>query len=203
MIMKLILTSAGLTTKIMSNLFLKELDKEPKDCKGLMVAYAKKHIEEFYVDESKQELVALGFKDIIVANMHYPVEIDKFGQFDFIYVCGGNTFAIMKKIREIKLDKFIIDQVKNGAIYAGISAGSIMAGKSIEIAGWGSQADQNEVNLKDLKGFGFTNIAIFPHFRENLRQEVNGFKKRVSYSVIELNDNQAVFCEDEKYKIIG
>lgn len=201
--MKLFLTSAGLTNKAISDLFLEELGKKSKDCKGLMIAYAKNNIEELYIDESKQALVSLGFKDITVANMHRTVAVDKFGQFDFVYVCGGNTFAILKKMREIKLDKFIIDQVKSGAIYVGISAGSIMAGKSIEIAGWGSQADRNEVNLKDLKGFGFTSIAIFPHFKENLKQEVDDFKKQVDYLVMELNDNQALFCENGKCKIIS
>ncbi len=201
--MKLFLTSAGLTTKAISDLFLKELGKKPEDCKGLVIAYAKGHIEEFYINESKQGLIALGLKNITVANLHYAIAIDKFGRFDFIYVCGGNTFAIMKKMREIKLDKFIVEQVKNGTIYAGVSAGSIIAGKSIEIAGWGSQADQNDVNLEDLKGFGFTNIAIFPHFKGGLKQEAEEFKKLAGYPVIELNDSQAVFCEDEKCKIIG
>ena len=76
-----------------------------------------------------------------------------------MYVCGGNTFKILHKLRETRLDVYITKQVEQGALYVGVSAGSIIAGPDIEIAGWGSEGDENEVNLQDLEGFNFTDIA--------------------------------------------
>ena len=79
-----------------------------------------------------------------------------------------------------------------------------MAGPDVEIAGWGIDGDKNKVGLRDLIGFNFTNISIFPHFEEDKhKQEVEEFRKKVNYPVIELTDNQAVFVEGEGYKIIG
>ncbi|MBU2472614.1 Type 1 glutamine amidotransferase-like domain-containing protein [Patescibacteria group bacterium] len=200
---KLLLTSAGFLNKEISNLFLKELSKEPNKSKVFMVTGARTKEEEYYIQESKQELINLGFKDIFVFNLDRKILLDEVKDCDVIYVCGGNTYYILKRFRETGLDKIVIELVNQGKIYIGVSAGSVMAGPNIEIAGWGEDGDKNDVNLKDLTGFNFTNIAVFPHFEEKNRQEVKEFKKKVNYPVIELTDNQAVFVKGKNYIIIG
>ncbi|MBU1177327.1 MAG: Type 1 glutamine amidotransferase-like domain-containing protein [Patescibacteria group bacterium] len=201
---KLFLTSAGFLNKEISDLFLKELDKEPSKSRIFMVTSARTKEEEYYIEESRKELVDLGFKDIFIYNLDKRVSINEVKDCDVIYICGGNTYYIMKKFRETGLDKIVIKSVNQGKIYVGVSAGSIMAGPNIEISGWGINGDKNDVNLKDLTGFNFTNISIFPHFEEDKhRLEVEEFKKKVNYPVIELTDNQAVFVEGEEYRVIG
>jgi len=201
---KLFLTSAGFLNKEISDLFLKELDKEPSQSRIFMVTSARTKEEEYYIEESRKELVDLGFKDIFIYNLDKRVSINEVKDCDVIYICGGNTYYIMKKFRETGLDKIVIKSVNQGKIYVGVSAGSIMAGPNIEISGWGINGDKNDVNLKDLTGFNFTNISIFPHFEEDKhRLEVEEFKKKVNYPVIELTDNQAVFVEGEEYRVIG
>jgi dipeptidase E len=199
----LFLTSAGFINQEISRAFLTELSKPVENTEVLVVAYAQNSQEEFYVNESKEELKNLGFKDITVVNMHHAVDVKDLANFDAIYVCGGNTFAILNKLRETGLDAFIISQVNSGAIYVGVSAGSIIAGPDIEIAGWGSEGDKNEIGLRDLTGLNFTNIAVFPHFHEELRVEVKEFRAKVKYEVIELTNDQAVFVKDSAAKIIG
>jgi len=200
---KLLLTSAGFLNKEISDLFLKELGKEPSKSRIFMVTSARTREEEYYIQESKQELIDLGFKDIFVFNLDRKILLDEVKNYDAIYVCGGNTFYIMKRFRETGLDKIVIELVNQGKIYIGVSAGSVMAGPDIEIASWGEDGDKNDVNLKDLTGFNFTNITVFPHFEEKNKQEVEEFKKKVNYPVIELTDNQAVFVKLGSYEIIG
>ena len=201
---KLLLTSAGFLNKEVADLFLEELNKKPSQSRIFMVTSARTKEEEYYIQESKQELINLGFKDIFVFNLDKEISFDEVKDYDAIYVCGGNTYYIMNKFRETGLDKIVIKLVNQGKIYIGVSAGSIMAGPNIEISGWGIDGDDNDVNLKDLIGFNFTNISIFPHFEEEKhRQEVEKFKEKVDYPVIELTDNQAIFVEEEGYRIIG
>ncbi|MBI2632852.1 MAG: Type 1 glutamine amidotransferase-like domain-containing protein [Parcubacteria group bacterium] len=88
------------------------------------------------------------------------------------------------------------------SLYCGVSAGSIIAGPSIEIAGWGSEGDTNEINLEDLTGFHFTDIAVSPHFKSYLQQEVENFKNKVTYPIIALTDGEALFVQDTHYTII-
>ena len=200
---KLFLTSAGFINKEISDLFLKELGKEPGKSRIFMATNAGTEEENYYIEESKKELVDLGFKDIFVFNLDRKISMDEAKDFDAIYVCGGNTFYIMERFRKTGLDKIVVELVNQGKIYIGVSAGSVIAGPSIEIASWGMDGDKNDVNLKDLTGFNFTNISIFPHFEEKHRTEVEEFKKKVNYSVIELTDNQAVFIKGDEYEIIG
>lgn len=200
--MNLVLTSAGLKNKKVAEKFLKILPNKPENVKVLMITFAQSDEEESYVNESKQELIDLGLKNITIANMHRDIMIDTFNDFNVIYVCGGNTFSILQKLRETKLNKFIIEQVKKGTIYVGVSAGSIIAGKNIEIASWGSEGDKNEINLKDLKGLSLTDVTIFPHFKQELRTEVEKFRNKVKYPVIELTDEQAMFIINGNKQII-
>lgn len=200
---KLLLTSAGLVNKEISQALLEELSVPIEKARVLVVAYAQNKEEKFYVNESKQELLSLGFKNIIVANLNYSLNFNNDANFEVIYVCGGNTFAILNKLRETRLNELIIKQVNQGAVYVGVSAGSIIAGPDIEIAGWGREGDENEIGLTDLRGFGLTEVVIFPHFHKELQEEVEEFKKGVDYKVIELTNNQAVFVKDEENKIVG
>ena len=197
---KLLLTSAGFVNPETVEVLMKEIPKQAEWCKVLMISYTQNKIEESYVFASKKELESLGFKNIQVVNL---CNVSKLEQVDIIYVCGGNTFAILQRMKEIGLDKFIIEAVNKGVLYIGVSAGSIIAGKNIEIAGWGSEGDRNDVELRDLSGLGFTDVAVFPHYKISQKDEVQEFKKKVTYPVIEITDNQMVIVKGEKIKKIG
>jgi dipeptidase E len=197
---KLLLTSGGFSNPEVTEILKKEIPKQAEWCKVLMVSYTQNKTEESYVVASKKELEALGFKNIKILNLDKPTKLEPT---DVIYVCGGNTYAILKKMRDTCADKFIIDAVNKGVLYVGVSAGSIIAGKNIEIAGWGSEGDPNEVGLTDLSGFGFTDVAVFPHYKIAQKNEVDEFKKKVTYTVMEITDNQVVFVKGKKVKKIG
>lgn len=211
----LILTSAGLSNQDIKGAFLGLLKKPISEIKVLIVAYAQNSEEEFYVNQTKVELESLGAVHINIANMHYDINIGELEIFDkipntkpdAIYVCGGNTFAILNKLRETGLDNYVVEQVSaqtsTDCIYIGVSAGSIIAGPSIEIAGWGSEADENKIGLADLTGFGLTNISIFPHYHDELKAEVDEFKSKVSYEVVELTNDQAVVIRGEEVELIN
>jgi dipeptidase E len=199
-IKKLMLTSAGFANPEIAEVLIKEIPKQTERCTVLMVSYTQNKEEESYVKESKKELENMGFKNIQVLNLHsatqpYPADV--------IYVCGGNTYAILKKMKDTGLDVFIKEAVNKGAVYVGVSAGSIIAGKTIEIAGWGSEGDTNEVKLTDLSGFGFTDVAVSLHYRKSQKDEIAEFKKKVKYPVFEITNNQMVFIRGDKVKKIG
>ena len=167
-----------------------------------MIAYAQSETGKFYVDKSKKELLALGISDVSIFNLK-EAYFKNSREYDLIYVCGGNTFAILDRMRKTNIDTFIVDSIKNNrSVYLGVSAGSIIAGPDITIAGWGSEGDKNDVGLKDLQGLGLTSVAIFPHFKKHLQSEVNEFRNKVNYPVIELTDNEAVLVENSEYRIV-
>jgi peptidase E len=200
--MKLLLTSVGLVNKKLGDFFVSILPKKPEDCSVLMIACDQTPEDFKYTKEAQEELRVLGIRLMDFFNLR-DGKYDNVKIFDVIYVCGGNTFLILDRMKKTGVFDFVSDAVKNKeTIYVGISAGSIIAGKSIKSAGWGSQGDKNEIGLTDFSGLGFTNIAIYPHFYPELKKEIDEFRKKVDYPVIEIADYQAVYIQESGYEII-
>jgi len=199
---KLLLTSSGLDNKKVNDEFLKLLPKQIREIKVLLVFGVKTEEEMFYVRESKEELVELGIlnENILEANINNNLNLEKFRDYEIIYFCGGNTYYLLDRIRKTKFDKLIKESVNEGKLYLGVSAGSIIAGENIDIAGWGSEGDKNEVELKDLSGLEFTNISIFPHYKDELKKEVEDFRKMVNSPVEGLHDGEAILIIGDKIK---
>jgi len=192
--MKLFLTSNGLENKDVSNHFeMSFLPKKPKDLCFLVISIQDLEQDAFYLEKTLREIKNTGAQDIDIFKLGDEKFITE-KDYNVIFVCGGNTFDYLDRVRKTGLDKFIVDFAKKeNSTYVGISAGSILAGPDIEIAGWGSEGDKNNINLLDLQGLGLTNFSIYPHYREDLKLELDDFKKRVGYPVVELKDDQALF----------
>lgn len=201
--MKLLLTSTGLSNKKITEVFLAEFKKDPKESRVLMIAYALSDEERIYVEESKKEMISLGFKEITFLDLHNQIDTKDLPYFEVIYVCGGNTFSILDQIRKQELDSLIISLVKNASFYIGVSAGSIIAGSDIAIAGWDKTWDENLVDLKDTTGLNLVDFAISPHFVEKDRGIIERKSKEVNYKVIPITDNQAILVIGDKYQIYG
>ncbi|MBL7078197.1 Type 1 glutamine amidotransferase-like domain-containing protein [Candidatus Shapirobacteria bacterium] len=199
---KLLLTSTGLASKNIANQFLQLIDKPVSQIKIIFVPAAARNEEELkYVDESKKELLDLGIfkKNIKTLSLDKPVSFKEVEDFDVIYVCGGNTFYLLKKVRETGFDQVVIKLVRAGKLYFGVSAGSILAGPNIEIAG---PFDENDVNLTDLTGLNLTNVIISPHYCKKEKLIIDEFKKKSQYKIIPLTNNQALSVVNGKAKII-
>ncbi|TRZ55384.1 hypothetical protein D4Q76_00545 [archaeon] len=203
---KMLLTSAGFQNPEIADEFLKMANKPISEIKIIFVPTASRTEEELeHVEESKKELndIGINHKNIKLLDLNRKVHYSEVADFDVIYVCGGNTFYILQRIRETGFDKIIKQFVENGGIYVGVSAGSIIIGPNIEIAGWGPTGDENDVELKDLNGLNIVDIAVFPHYELHLKEEVEEFKKKVNYTITVLNNNQALLILNDEIKIIG
>lgn len=201
--MKLLLTSAGFENPKVGKEFLKLIDSSVLETKVILVPTAARTKEElFYVDKSKRELLNIGVlnQKIETLNLDHKISFEEVNGFDVIYVCGGNTFYLLQKVREAGFDIITKHFLEKGGIYVGASAGSIIVGPDIEIAGFG---EKNDTGLKDLTGLHLVDMTIFPHFIDKDRQKVGEFKKKVDYPVLTLTNNQALSIWGNKKRIIG
>jgi len=196
--MKLLLTSTGLTNENIKNFFVSQFDRLDNKT-ACVVTSARSKEEQFYVDESLKELSDLGIK-VTELNIAKNDSFPNLEEFDIYYVCGGNTFYILDRMRKTGMDKILIDAINSEKFYLGVSAGSIITGSDIEEAGLG---DPNDVNLKDLTGFNLVPYIVTPHYNHKEEKVVEEFKeKREGEPVIAITDDQAVFVEDEKMILI-
>lgn len=191
--MKLYLTSTGFENAVIADYFKNQvLPKQIEDLSFLVVSVQDNDSDAFYLQKTTSELKGVGVVDIEI----FKLREERFTpgkNYDVIFVCGGNTFVYLDRIRKTGLDKFIIDSVKNNSsIYVGVSAGSIVTGPDIAIAG---DEDPNDIGLTDLTGLGLIDNIIYPHYTEDSQEYLDGFKKTSKFPVIEINDSQAVYFD--------
>ena len=124
---------------------------------------------------------------------------------DIIFVEGGNTFYLLSAMRACNFEKVIRKLLKQGKVYIGVSAGSIVAGRTIQTAGW-KNGDKNVVGLKNLKGLNLVPFDIFVHYKpehaEIIRQKMPDPIKRAKNLRI-ITDDQALLIQGNEVDLIG
>lgn len=198
--MKLLLTSSGLSNDKIKQFFVSQFDRLD-DKTAALVSLIRSEEERAYVDISRKELTDLGIKaqeiDISKDDIY-----TRYPEFDIYYVCGGNTFYILDRLRATGMQNILAEAVNKNKFYVGISAGSILAGPDIEPAKFGG--DINELGMHHLGSFHWTPFLISPHYTEERKKDVLDLKKfRFQEPVIALADNQALFVTDSENILIG
>lgn len=107
-------------------------------------------------------------------------KLQELGKVDVIYAEMGNTYALRQQLRTAGGDELIRKAMDEGAIYVGSSAGSIVAGRTVQMAfwkNWGDKTAQGTVNVDwndprmaaglDLGG----GRSFFPHANGQYGQE--------------------------------
>lgn len=201
---KLFLTSARLP-KETRDYFLKLLGKDPKETTVAFIpTAADPEDDKWFVQAAIEEIAEIGMKVLeIDLKKENKISLDnKLSKCDVIYVNGGNTFYLLDWTRKSGFDEVIKRLINKGKIYVGVSAGSIIAGPNIEIAGWGD-GDKNSINLADLTGLNLVDFAISPHFIESDRGLLEKMSKKVNYEILALTNSQAVLVDGKISKVVG
>ena len=124
--------------------------------------------------------------------------------YSVIFIGGGNTYNRLKGIK----DYGIFEKIKNyNGIIIGGSAGAIIFGYDINSC---LVMDDNNVNLKDTKGFNLlNNKSIFAHYTNSKTEEIHNKYTNylINYSkeheeVIALPEEDTIFIDNE-IEIIG
>ena len=125
-----------------------------------------------------------------------------------IFIGGGNTYKLLKGIKDSGSFEKMKDYITNDGIVYGGSAGAIIFGYDINSC---LAMDDNEVNLEDTKGFNVLDgKSIFAHYTNEYTPEAHErFKKYlINYSsnnedVIALPEEDTIFIDGDKITIIG
>lgn len=145
---------------------LKALDSELKGKKVTFIPTASK-VEEvtFYVDSGKEALSSLGMivDELDISSASSKTIDTKLRENDIIYITGGNTFFLMQELKKTGTDKIILEEILNGKLYIGESAGAIILSKTIKYA---EELDNpNEApNLQSFDGLNIVDFYTVPHY---------------------------------------
>ena len=199
--MKLLLTSAGLENKIIRDFATSQISEFKSKTVGVIIT-GQTAEERIYIDQSLKELRDLGMTTISM-NISKDDNFNDLAEFDMYYVCGGNTFYILDRIRKTGVDNILLKAIKKDKLYIGVSAGSIIMAKNIKTANVGKDGDDNEIGLKDISGFNIIPFHFFPHYDETEKEAVEEFYKTEQKPIMALTDDQAIFVDDNNYTLIG
>lgn len=200
---KLLLTSAGFLNKKVADAFLDLVTKKPSEMKIIFIPTASRTKEElFYVKESKKELLDLGIEreNIKELSLDHKISHNEVEGYDVMYVCGGNMFYLLKKVRESGFDEIIKKFIDQSGVYLGVSAGSMLVSLDVSVAApW----DKNDVNLTDTRGLNIVNFCVSPHYVEDEKEIVENLRKKFDFEIKILTDHQAVLVRGDKVEVIG
>lgn len=162
--------------------------------------------EKPWLEEDKKKLIELGFdiEEVDIKNKTAEELTEQLSEKDIIFVAGGNTSYLLEKAQESGFLEVIRDLVKNGKIYIGSSAGSLLASPNIEID---KIYDDGEFGkeLESYEGLGFVDFVILPH-ADN--QKYAPYLERVfreygnKYKLKRLNDNQAIIIDKDGVRLV-
>nr|WP_269081904.1 Type 1 glutamine amidotransferase-like domain-containing protein [Corynebacterium epidermidicanis] len=129
------------------------------------------------------------------------------GSVDTVYVAGGETFDLLQVMHTSGAFEMLKDKVAAGLTYIGTSAGSVVAGPTIEhIAPMDSP--EKAPDLHDYTGLSLVDACIVPHASGTIpaypisviEEIVAKFGERLPLQL--LNDGQALLVEDGKATLI-
>ncbi len=202
---KLFLLSSGLDHALSPQ--LAEFIGQP--LQGLKLAYIPNAIDpepmaQMRNRQTKKELTDLGFKVTTVDLRHSTGKNLKkiLNECDVIYVRGGNTYYLLHLMRESGFDQMIGELLDSGKIYIGNSAGSIVAGPDITVAGWEPWPDSNILNLDDLTGLDLINFSVMPHYHIGDEDIVKTQEAKHPHRIARLADGQALAIKDNDHHLI-
>ena len=156
--MKILLGSGGIRTKERRNLFFRLMKENFQGCKKVIfIPYASGDYVE-YTNSVKEMFSHLEFEIIGIHELDNPlVELEKM---EGIYVGGGNTFSLVKKLHEKEIIEIIKRKVLNEGIpYAGVSAGANVACPTMQTTN-----DMPIDLVPSFETFGIVPFQINPHY---------------------------------------
>ncbi len=200
---KLLLTSVF--TPELAQELIKLLPTPPSETKLAFIATASEvEADKGYVLRDRAALEGMGFAEIIEVDLKVPEDLAKLDECGAVFVEGGNTFYLLKWIRESKFDVKLKELLANDKVYVGVSAGSIVVGTSIEISGVGRTADKNQGYVEDLRGLRQVPFMVAVHMNSEEKIYFDQFaRSRPLRPIIGIEDGMAIICEGDRFRIVG
>jgi dipeptidase E len=159
--------------------FIKDFSLTPTTIKVAFVENASDPYPEHpWTQKDKDSLINNAFqvKEIDIRNIQSSELRNQINDADVIFIAGGNTAYLFQIAQQSGLYEIIRELKDSDKIFVGSSAGSILAGPSVEPI---YESDKKElaelghdINLTNLDGIGLVDFIVLPHTnKESYKKE--------------------------------
>ena len=197
----IILTSTGLSAEPVRRASGKFFDSLSHKSVAIVTTAAEGKENNKYSKLAESQFRELGFNTVDFIDIENDQRAD-FSKYSVIYVCGGNTFKLLKYARETNFKDAIIKLLERNGVYIGVSAGAIILAPTIQIAAL-VDPEPNDVGITDLEGLGLINFEVHPHYDPSHDKELSSYQKTTTNKVVRISDSQAVIISSAEQQIIG
>ena len=159
-----------------------------------------------YIDEGRAVFADLQF-DIVpldIAEATEAVVREKITQTPCLHISGGNTFYLLQELKKKHLLSLIREQIADGMVYVGESAGAIITAEDID---YSKLMDDKGVagELSDTAALNEVDFYVLPHvgeepFAESTQAILDTYGDKLN--LLPINNSQAVLVEDEEVKVL-
>lgn len=118
---------------------------------------------------------------------------------DILWFAGGSASYLMYWIRRCGVDAALPNLLNEGSIYVGSSAGSMITAPTLTLAEW--YIGEPERGARDMRGLGFVDFEIYPHYDEALLPEIK--KQWDGTTMYLLKNGEAITVVDGKATVLG
>ena len=214
--MKILLGSGGIRTPERRKMYINLMNDNFKNCKKILfIPYASNNYDE-YTDKVREMFEESSYEVVGIHEIDNPLEA--ITTMEGIYVGGGNTFSLVKKLHEYKLIEPIKKRVLDDNIpYAGVSAGSNVACPTMQTTN-----DMPIDLVPSFDTFGIVPFQINPHyypggiwwkeeemegfnqhFGETRLRRIDEFHQHNETAVIGLYEGSFLRCNEEGIELLG
>jgi dipeptidase E len=171
---------------------------------GYVTTASKAARDQSFFEEVKKTIRKNGyfFEEIDIEGKTKDQLLDFFKDKNIVHVEGGNTFYLLKAIRETGFAEILKELLNQGKVYIGTSAGAYIMCPTIEVADWGSDGKE-KFGLTDFTGLNYVPFVLKAHYRDEVEKIVREKMSTLKYPLRILKDGQGILVEDDKSTFFG
>ena len=211
--MKLLLTSGGLTNNSIAKALFELVGKKPEDTSLAFIPTAanvdagdKSWLIEDLANIKEQNLKFIDIVDI--SALPKELWLPRLEAVDILFFSGGVTPHLMSWLKKSGLAESLPELLKT-KVYAGISAGSMVASPSIVLSSKDKRIYyETWTGYGNDEGLGLVDIYVRPHLNSRFFPNANpdyieGVAKQVGNLVYALDDQSALKIIDGKVEVVS
>ena len=125
-------------------------------------------------------------------------------QYSALIIEGGNTFNLIKAVRESALFNSLKSFANSGKPIYADSAGAIILGSDVHTAFLGDDGDEDELKLQDYRGLDIISpFCVHAHATSDELEELNDLLYQIGSPILAMAEECGIRISDNEIKVFG